>query len=89
VHQGDIDHHILLQPVGEGHDGGEDHGGGADYRGTDEHGLGSGFEGVAGTIVFFQVLLGLLEVGFETEVLLQVGLNHFPILLRAFRPILA
>src|ERR1035437_4207296 len=61
--------------MGEGHDGGKDHGGGADHGGADEHRLGSGFKGVARAIVFFQVLLGLLEVRFETEGLLNVGLD--------------
>src|SRR5664280_2247346 len=61
--------------MGEGHDGGKDHGGGADHGGADEHRLGSGFKGIAGAIVFFQVLLGLLEVRLETEGLLNVGLD--------------
>ena len=75
VHQGDLDHHVLLQPVGERHDGGEDHGGGADHGGADQHRLGSGLEGVARAIVLFQVLLGLFEVRLETEVLLEVGFD--------------
>src|SRR5260370_32088232 len=67
VHQGDVNHVLILQPVGEGHDGGEDHGGGADHGGADEHRLRRGLESIARPIVLFQVVLGLLEVRFETE----------------------
>ena len=56
------------EPVSEGHDGGEDHGGGADDGRADQHRLGGGFEGVARAVVLFQVVLGLFELRLEAEV---------------------
>ena len=66
---------IVLEPVGEGDDRGEDHGGGADHGGADEHRLGGGLEGIARAIVLFQVLLGLFELGLEAVLLLDVGFD--------------
>ena len=42
------------EAVGEHHDDGEDQGGCADDGGADEDGFGSGFEGIACAVVFFQ-----------------------------------
>jgi len=50
------------------HDDAEHHRGGADDGGADEHRLGGGFEGVAGAVVFFEQVFGVLEVRLETEV---------------------
>ena len=50
------------------HDDAEHHRRRADDGGADEHRLGGGFEGVARAVAFFQLVLGVLEVGVETEV---------------------
>src|SRR5260370_3603191 len=75
VHQGDVDHVLILQTVSECHDCGENHGGGADHGGADEHRLGRGLARIGRGSGFFQVFLGLFEVRFETEGLLNVGLD--------------
>ena len=49
------------------HDDAEDHGGGAHDGGADEDGFGGGLEGVAGPVAFFQLALGIGEIGFERE----------------------
>jgi hypothetical protein len=61
--------HVLL----EQHDDAEHHGGGAHDGGADEHRLGGGLEGVAGAVALLQLVLGVLEVGLEAEVLLDLG----------------
>ena len=63
--------HVGGEAVGERHDDGENHGGGADDGGADQHGLGGGFEGVAGAVVGFEHFLGALEVDVDVVVLLQ------------------
>ena len=50
----------------------EDHRGGTHNGSTDEHGLGSGLEGVAGAVVGFQIVFCLLEVGLEAELALNL-----------------
>ena len=60
--------HWRFSPFGERHDDREDHGGGAHHRGADQHRLGGRLEGVAGAVVLFQVLLGLLEIRLEAEI---------------------
>ena len=62
---------VLLQH----HDDAEDHGRGADDGGADEHGLGGGLEGVAGSIAFLELMFGAHEVGAEPEVSLQFRLD--------------
>ena len=64
---------VFGEAVGQGHDDREDHRGGADDRGADQHGLGGGFEGVAGAVVGFEHFLGALEVHVDVVVLLQLG----------------
>ena len=59
----------------EQHDDAEHHGGGADDRGADEHRLGGGFEGVARAVALFELVLGVLEVGVEAEVGLDLLLH--------------
>jgi hypothetical protein len=54
------------------HDDAEDHRGGADDRGADEHRLGGRLEGVAGPVALLQLVLGVLEVGLEAEVALDL-----------------
>ena len=49
--------------------------GGADHGGADEHRLGGGLEGVARAVVLLEEVLGLLEVGLEAEVLLDLLLD--------------
>jgi hypothetical protein len=66
---------LTVRPCGEGHDDREDHRGGADDRGADEHRLGGGLEGVAGAVVLLEEVLGLVEVGDEAEVLLDLLLD--------------
>ncbi len=56
---------VVREVIGQGDDGGEDHGRGADDGGADQHGFGGGLEGVARAIVFFEVILGLVELGLE------------------------
>ncbi len=53
-------------------DQGENHGGGANYRGTYQHRFGSGFEGIAGPVVGFQIMLGFVEIGFKAEFFLNL-----------------
>ena len=53
------------------HDDAENHRGRADDRRADEHRLGGGLEGVARAVALFQFELGVLEVGFEPEILLD------------------
>ena len=47
----------------------------ADDGGADEHGLGGGFECVAGGVVGFEVVLAVLEVRVEAEVALDLFLD--------------
>ena len=63
---------VGLQAVGQRHDNRKNHGGRAHHRGADQHRFCSGFESIARAVVLFQVLLGPLEVGRETEVLLNL-----------------
>jgi len=62
-------------------DEGEDHGGGAGDGGTDQHGLGCGLEGVAGAIVGLKIVLGLLKVGGEVKLVLDLLLGLLDIVL--------
>ena len=64
-----------VRPVGQQHDDREDHRRGADHRGADQHRLGRRLEGVAGAVVLLEEVLGLLEVGVEAEVLLDLLLD--------------
>ena len=64
-----------FQTVGQRHDDGEDHGGGADYGRSDQHRLGGGFEGIAGAVVFLQVVLAFLEVGLKSEIFLDLAFD--------------
>jgi hypothetical protein len=61
-----------LQALGQQHDDREDHRRRADHRGADQHRLGGRLEGVAGAVVLLEEVLGLLEVGGEAEVLLDL-----------------
>ncbi len=54
------------------HDDAEHHRGGADDRRADEHRLGGGLEGVARAVALFELILGVLEVGVEAEVALDL-----------------
>ena len=54
------------------HDDAEHHRGGADDGGADEHRLGRGLEGVARAVAFFELILGVLEVGVEAEIALDL-----------------
>src|SRR5205823_1153936 len=63
------------KPVREAHDDGKDHGGSAHNRGTDEHRLGGGFEGVSGAIIFFEHVFGAIKLCVEAEVFLKLLLN--------------
>ncbi len=56
----------------EQHDDAENHRGRADHGRADQHGLGRGFEGVPGTIAFFEFELGVGEIGFEAEILFNL-----------------
>ena len=67
--------HVIGQSVGQGHDDREDHRGCADHGGADQHRLGRSLEGVAGSIVGFQQVLGALELRVDAEVLLQLGFD--------------
>ena len=66
---------IVFQALGEAHDDREDHRGRADHRGADQHRLGGGLEGVAGTVVFFQVALRVIPFDIEAEVTPDFVLN--------------
>ncbi len=46
-----------------------------DYGRADQHRLGRCLKGIARAIVLFQILFGLFEIGFEAEVLLNVGFD--------------
>src|SRR5262249_5647806 len=60
--------HFPSLKTGQDNDNGENHGCRADHRGTNEDRLRGGLEGVAGAIVFLEVVLGFLELWYETEV---------------------
>ena len=47
----------------------------AHHRGADQHRLGRGLEGVARAVVLLQEVLGVLEVGVEAEVPLDLLLD--------------
>ena len=66
---------IDLEPVGECHDDGKNHGGGAHHRGSDQHWFGRGLEGIAGAIVGFQQVLGASELNVKVVVLAQLGFD--------------
>ena len=57
---------VVRQVIGQAHDRGEDHRGCAHDCRADEHRLGRGLKGVARAVVFLEVVLGLLELRFET-----------------------
>ena len=70
---GDAGRHLDLKHLLQEHDDAEHHRRGADDRGADEHGLGGGLEGVAGAVALLELVLGVLEVGLEAEILLNLG----------------
>ena len=51
----------------QGHDDREDHGGGTNDRSTNQDRFGSGFEGIAGPVVFLKEMLGFFEVCINLE----------------------
>ena len=55
------------------HDDAEDHRGRADDGGADEDRLGRRLEGVARAVALLELVLGVLEVGLEAEVPLDLG----------------
>ena len=67
--------HVVGEAVGERHDDRENHGGGADHGRADQHGLRRGFERVASAVVFFEQVLGALEVHVDVEIRLQFLLD--------------
>ena len=67
--------HAGGEAVRQRHDDRKDHGGGPNDGGADEHRLGRGLEGVARAVVFFQQMLGALEVHVHVEVLLEFSLD--------------
>ncbi len=64
---------MSVEPVGEQHDDGEDQRGCADDGGADEDGFGGGFEGVAGSVVFFEEQLGVFEIDIDVVIAFQFG----------------
>ena len=67
--------YVMGQSAGQGHDDGENHRGCADHGGADQHRLGRSLEGVAGSIVGFQQVLGAFELHVDVVVLLQLGFD--------------
>jgi hypothetical protein len=65
----------MRQSVGQGHDDRENHRGCAHHGGADQHRLGRSLEGVAGSIVGFQQVLGAFELHVDVVVLLQLGFD--------------
>ena len=65
----------VAEQVFQQHDDAEHHRGGADDGGADEHRLGGGLEGVARAVALFELILGVLEVGVEAEVALDLLLD--------------
>ena len=66
---------VVGQSVGQGHDDREDHGGCAHDGGADQHRLGRSLEGVAGSVIGFQQVLGALELHIDVVVLLQLSFD--------------
>ena len=60
--------YVVGKAVGERHDDRKDHGSCADHSRADQHRFGRGFERVAGAVIFFQQILGALEVRVDTEI---------------------
>ena len=66
---------VFGQALRQQHDDRKDHGGGPDDGGADQNRLSRGLEGIASAIIFFEILLGNLELGMEAKVLLNFLLD--------------